>query len=47
MPRTIRMPDSMFFKLLFRSRNYTKDQITKQEKAAAIGIVAWSDPCGT
>jgi hypothetical protein len=26
------MPDSVFYKLLFRSRNYAKHRITRQEK---------------
>lgn len=32
MPHNIRVPDNVFDKLLFRSRNYAKHRITRQEK---------------
>lgn len=32
LPRNIEMPDNVFYKLLFRGRNYAKHRITRQEK---------------
>ena len=32
LPSNIGMPDNVFYKLLFRSRNYAKHRITRQEK---------------
>ena len=32
LPCNIGMPDNVFYKLLFRSRNYAKHRITRQEK---------------
>ena len=32
LPRNIEMPDDVFYKLLFRGKNYAKHRITRQEK---------------
>ena len=36
MPRNIGMPDNVFCKLLFRSRDYANHRITRQEKQQPI-----------
>ena len=41
LPRNIEMPDDVFYKLLFRGKNYAKHRITRQEKQQLTA--AWGD----